>query len=113
MFGTLKEAAFPSSGVGIPRHDSQAQKEFGYVPVGHIAPEVAKHFPPGGVKDIKSAGSLLAAVHKQVENVDVGSKGAENGVGGAAKEKDGGEEDEVSKVLPKKKKKQVVADEDD
>jgi hypothetical protein len=54
--GTLKEAMFSSTGLGIPAHDAAAQRDKGYVDVGHIAPSVAAKLP--GVNAAK-AGALL------------------------------------------------------
>ena len=55
--GTLKEGAFLSTGPGLPSHDAQAQREKGYVVVGHIAVAVAVKM--GGSVNAKEAGLLL------------------------------------------------------
>lgn len=119
--GTLKEGAFASTGVGIPSHDAQGQRECGYVPVGYIALNIAKNIP--GLKDMKSAGTLLP---KEGE----GEGGEEGGVGGgappssdtapapapapapAAGAKDDDEEGGGVKLAKKKKKAAVVEDDD-
>ena len=124
--GTLKEAAFHSSGAGVPGHDAVAQRARGYIAAGYVAVEVARLL--GKEVDGKGAGLLLP--RGEEGGGGEGGAGAEGGgsaaaaaaaaqpapsAGGSSAAQGGaGEEEEAgATTLLKKKKKKVVVEEDD
>lgn len=71
--GTLRPAAFASTGPGLPGHDAVAQAAKGYVPAALIHAKVAARI--AGLADANTAGSQLAK-----------PEGFEDGEGGGAGE---------------------------